>query len=93
MNNITRYNHIRKSSCNFDHIVLESCRQLDTTQPVQPSTRPEPRMPNIKVFSGSSHPDLAARVVDRLGTHVGRAVLKKFSNQETWSVTLIPALQ
>jgi len=41
------------------------------------------RMPNIKVFSGSSHPDLAARVVDRLGTHVGRAVLKKFSNQET----------
>lgn len=41
-------------------------------------------MPNIKVFSGSSHPDLAAKVVDRLGIHVGRAVLKKFSNQETW---------
>jgi ribose-phosphate pyrophosphokinase len=40
-------------------------------------------MPNIKVFSGSSHPDLAAKIVDRLGIHVGRAVLKKFSNQET----------
>ena len=43
-------------------------------------------MPNIKVFSGSSHADLASKVTDRLGIHVGRAVLKKFSNQETWSV-------
>lgn len=42
------------------------------------------RMPNIKVFSGSSHPDLAEKIVDRLGIHVGRAVLKKFANQETW---------
>lgn len=48
------------------------------------------RMPNIKVFSGSSHPDLAEKIVDRLGIHVGRAVLKKFANQETWYVLLIP---
>ncbi|XP_076319121.1 ribose-phosphate pyrophosphokinase 2 isoform X1 [Tachypleus tridentatus] len=40
-------------------------------------------MPNIKVFSGSSHPDLAQKVVDRLGIGLGKVVLKKFSNQET----------
>lgn len=64
------------------------------------------RMPNIKVFSGSSHPDLAKKTVERLGKcrtavlflahclhsltfagiELGRAVLKKFSNQETWYV-------
>ena len=41
------------------------------------------RMPNIKVFSGSSHPDLAQKVVDRLGIELGRVVAKKFSNLET----------
>lgn len=41
------------------------------------------RMPNIKVFSGSSHPDLAKKTVERLGIDLGKAVLKKFSNQET----------
>ncbi|MPC37075.1 Ribose-phosphate pyrophosphokinase 3 [Portunus trituberculatus] len=42
------------------------------------------RMPNIKIFSGSSHPDLAQRVVDRLGIDLGKVVTKKFSNLETW---------
>ncbi|XP_055323924.1 ribose-phosphate pyrophosphokinase 1 isoform X3 [Sitodiplosis mosellana] len=41
------------------------------------------RMPNIKVFSGSSHPDLAQRIVDRLGIDLGKVVTKKFSNLET----------
>ncbi|XP_060535036.1 ribose-phosphate pyrophosphokinase 1 isoform X2 [Cylas formicarius] len=41
------------------------------------------RMPNIKVFSGTSHPDLAQRIVDRLGIDVGKVVTKKFSNLET----------
>ncbi|KZS18017.1 Ribose-phosphate pyrophosphokinase 1 [Daphnia magna] len=41
------------------------------------------KMPNIKVFSGSSHPDLAQKVVDRLGIELGRVVAKKFSNLET----------
>jgi len=41
------------------------------------------KMPNIKVFSGSSHPDFAAKVVDRLGIELGRVVTKKFSNLET----------
>lgn len=40
-------------------------------------------MPNIKVFSGSSHPDLAQKIVDRLGIDLGRVVAKKFSNMET----------
>ncbi|GFT90657.1 ribose-phosphate pyrophosphokinase 1 [Nephila pilipes] len=40
-------------------------------------------MPNIKVFSGTSHPELAQKVVDRLGINLGKAVLKKFSNKET----------
>jgi len=40
-------------------------------------------MPNIKVFSGSSHPDLAQRIVDRLGIDLGKVVTKKFSNLET----------
>lgn len=44
------------------------------------------RMPNIKVFSGSSHPDLAQRIVDRLGIDIGKVVTKKFSNLETWWV-------
>lgn len=42
------------------------------------------KMPNIKVFSGSSHPDLAQRIVDRLGIDLGKVVTKKFSNLETW---------
>ncbi|KAK0181374.1 hypothetical protein PV327_003666 [Microctonus hyperodae] len=41
------------------------------------------RMPNIKVFSGSSHPELAQRIVDRLGIEIGKVVTKKFSNLET----------
>lgn len=40
-------------------------------------------MPNIKVFSGSSHPELAQKIVDRLGIELGRVVTKKFSNLET----------
>ena len=42
------------------------------------------KMPNVKVFSGSSHIDLAQKIVDRLGLEVGKVVTKKFSNQETW---------
>ena len=41
-------------------------------------------MPNIKVFSGTSHPDLAQKIADRLGIELGKVVTKKFSNQETW---------
>ncbi|XP_035912415.1 ribose-phosphate pyrophosphokinase 1 isoform X2 [Anopheles stephensi] len=63
----------------------------DSKQPtdsiVVPSVDPhqilQSRMPNIKVFSGSSHPDLASRIVDRLGIDLGKVVTKKFSNLET----------
>jgi len=40
-------------------------------------------MPNIKIFSGSSHPDLAQRIVDRLGLRLGTVEAGKFSNKET----------
>ncbi|GBP73763.1 Ribose-phosphate pyrophosphokinase 2 [Eumeta japonica] len=44
---------------------------------------PSPRMPNIKIFSGSSHPDLAKKIVARLGLDLGKVVTKKFANKET----------
>uniref|UniRef100_A0AAG5D0B9 Ribose-phosphate pyrophosphokinase 2 n=1 Tax=Anopheles atroparvus TaxID=41427 RepID=A0AAG5D0B9_ANOAO len=50
---------------------------------VDPRQLLQSRMPNIKVFSGSSHPDLASRIVDRLGIDLGKVVTKKFSNLET----------
>ncbi|CAH1389291.1 ribose-phosphate pyrophosphokinase 1 isoform X2 [Halyomorpha halys] len=49
----------------------------------KPNTYIKSRMPNIKVFSGTSHPDLAQRIVDRLGIDLGKVVTKKFSNLET----------
>ncbi|GAB5584804.1 phosphoribosyl pyrophosphate synthase-associated protein 2 [Prionailurus iriomotensis] len=44
-------------------------------------------MPNIKIFSGSSHQDLSQKIADRLGLELGKVVTKKFSNQETCEVT------
>jgi len=43
----------------------------------------EKRMPNIKIFSGSSHADLCNKICDRLGIESGKVVTKKFSNLET----------
>uniref|UniRef100_A0A674MPF8 Phosphoribosyl pyrophosphate synthetase 1B n=2 Tax=Tetraodontidae TaxID=31031 RepID=A0A674MPF8_TAKRU len=40
-------------------------------------------MPNIKIFSGSSHADLSQKIADRLGLELAKVVTKKFSNQET----------
>ena len=42
------------------------------------------KMPNIKVFSGSSHTDLTQKICDRLGIEAGRVLTKKFSNGECW---------
>ena len=44
----------------------------------------EKKMPNIKIFSGTSHVELAKKVCDRLGIELGKVTTKKFSNQETW---------
>lgn len=41
------------------------------------------KMPNIKVFGGSSHPELAKLICERLGISLGKCTLKKFSNKET----------
>ena len=40
------------------------------------------RMPNIKVFAGTSHPDMGAKICYRLGLEPGKVVAKKFSNGE-----------
>ncbi|XP_014686028.2 ribose-phosphate pyrophosphokinase 3 [Equus asinus] len=40
-------------------------------------------MPNIKIFSGSSHQDLSQKIADRLGLELSKVMTKKFSNQET----------
>ncbi len=40
-------------------------------------------MPNIKVFGGSSHPELTKLICDRLGLEPGKVITKKFSNRET----------
>ena len=41
------------------------------------------RMPNIKIFSGSSHADLGQKICDRLGISHANVVAKKFANGET----------
>jgi len=41
-------------------------------------------MPNVKIFSGTSHEELAQKICDRLGIDLGKVTTKKFSNQETW---------
>ena len=41
------------------------------------------KMTNIKIFGGSSHPELAKLVAERLGLDLGKTKLKKFSNHET----------
>eukprot|EP00092_Neocalanus_flemingeri_P027241 GFUD01029542.1.p1 GENE.GFUD01029542.1~~GFUD01029542.1.p1 ORF type:complete len:319 (+),score=74.62 GFUD01029542.1:221-1177(+) len=40
-------------------------------------------MPNIKVFSGNSHPDLAKKICARLGINHANVVAQKFANGET----------
>ena len=40
-------------------------------------------MPNIKVFSGNSHQDLAQKVCDRLGIDQANVKTQKFANGET----------
>lgn len=42
------------------------------------------KMPNIKVFAGTSHPDLAQKICQRLGIEPGKVVTNKFSNGECW---------
>jgi len=40
-------------------------------------------MPNIKVFSGNSHQDLAQKICDRLGINQAKVKTQKFANGET----------
>ncbi|KAJ3100917.1 hypothetical protein HDU97_001857 [Phlyctochytrium planicorne] len=40
-------------------------------------------MRKVKIFTGSSHPELSALILDRLGQTAAPALTKKFANQET----------
>lgn len=42
-----------------------------------------PTMRRVKIFSGSSHPELTESICERLGTTPGKCDLRKFSNGET----------
>ncbi|XP_026830448.1 ribose-phosphate pyrophosphokinase 1 isoform X1 [Ooceraea biroi] len=91
MSNLKKCKATQGSQCNRD----PGHRVMPVSQPVRAksllranleSSRVrvlQSRMPNIKVFSGTSHPDLAQRIVDRLGIDIGKVVTKKFSNLET----------
>ena len=37
----------------------------------------------VKIFTGSSHPELSALILDRLNLSAAPAVMKRFSNAET----------
>lgn len=39
-------------------------------------------MRNLRIFTGSSHPELTARISDRLGLQISPAISKKFPNRE-----------
>ena len=70
---------------------LRYCRmsiktRLISARQLIPRARTDPRggrMPNIKIFSGNSNPDLARRIAARLGLDLAKVSLQKFSNKET----------
>ncbi|XP_045464574.1 ribose-phosphate pyrophosphokinase 1 isoform X1 [Harmonia axyridis] len=69
--------------CGITRARLRNTKKFECLEISEKSLSLKPRMPNIKVFSGTSHPDLAQRIVDRLGINLGKVVTKKFSNSET----------
>jgi ribose-phosphate pyrophosphokinase len=96
MSNLKKCKATQGSQCGRDPGSACAHRVMPVSQPVRAksllranleSSRArvnlQSRMPNIKVFSGTSHPDLAQRIVDRLGIDIGKVVTKKFSNLET----------
>ena len=67
----------------IDHNENVSLKAQSTSDSSQEHSPLHPRMPNIKVFGGSSHPELTKLICARLGLEPGRVVTKKFSNRET----------
>ncbi|XP_012525246.1 ribose-phosphate pyrophosphokinase 1 isoform X1 [Monomorium pharaonis] len=93
--NLKKCKVTRGSQCDREPGAAHAHRVMPVSQPVRAKSLLranlensrvrvlQSRMPNIKVFSGTSHPDLAQRIVDRLGIDIGKVVTKKFSNLET----------
>ncbi|KAJ3158778.1 hypothetical protein HDU86_002459 [Geranomyces michiganensis] len=46
-------------------------------------TKTHPLSTQVKIFTGSSHPELSAMILDRLGIPAAPATMKRFSNAET----------
>merc|ERR1711962_373957 len=67
----------------FDGIVNTTPTAVSNSSSAKQPSNLKARMPNIKVFSGTSHPDLTQKLCDRLGINPGKVVTKKFSNMET----------
>lgn len=40
-------------------------------------------MPGIKIFTGSSHPELTSLILEKLGVEASPAIVKRFPNAET----------
>ncbi|CAB4067119.1 PRPS [Lepeophtheirus salmonis] len=78
---LVSYYKLRRHFCAFNTSTVEGKLAGTSSSPQQQS--PFKDMPNIKVFSGSSHPDLTQKLCDRLGIETGKVVTKKFSNLET----------
>ncbi|XP_071636786.1 ribose-phosphate pyrophosphokinase 1 isoform X2 [Temnothorax longispinosus] len=95
MSNLKKCRATQRSQCGRDPGPANAHHVMPVSQPVRAKSLLranlensrvrvlQSRMPNIKVFSGTSHPDLAQRIVDRLGIDIGKVVTKKFSNLET----------
>ena len=56
------------------------------SQAIESTEIHDSRMPNIKVFSGNSNPNLASAIASRLGLELGKVSVTKFANKETWYI-------
>ena len=68
---------------------LVSLPGLETVEPVQPGPErhrwiEHGQSRKLMLFSGRSHPDLAAAIAERLGVELGDVELKTFANGETY---------
>ena len=71
--NILRLADDRRKTC-FDGIVNTPTTTSSSSSTTKQScgNNLKARMPNIKVFSGTSHPDLTQKLCDRLGINPGK---------------------
>lgn len=79
---VDRNQFIEKNEADLKRIYSSNLNQLSVLH-IDSHPDLSSRMPNIKVFGGSSHPELTKLICNRLGLEPGRVITKKFSNRET----------